>query len=537
MPVTWDNLSEDQVEDLIAVLLGHLYPDVERIDGAGGDGGRDLHYRSAQAYDIWQIKSFTGRMTASRRQQVKRSLQRAAQHGPSSWSLLVPINPTPREDEWFRELTGPVGFPAVWRGKTWLDTELSKRPHIVRYFRSGGHQEAVELLTQMAQEQAALAGGVPDALDRLDALVKLANELDAHYRFALASDGATRSVTVITRYADAVKDRPIGGTIRFRAPRNDDERERFDRLREAIDFGGGFTIGPDLLESMSLDLPAGLGGVFEGGTVEMRPADRENWSLEVRAVVQDASGRALATLPVTFTERSRGLRGLTASGTDLTGVITVVLKVDLEDRRFDLTFHTRMAPGTLPGEVLTPVVFLSNLAAGHSVTLTRRDTGENLLGSLPISGLPPIDRSTPEVFRALDRIQQHTGVYFPVPDELTTDDLREIRLASRLLTEAGVEQSFSRLSIGLDVKPDGAQALRERIEQGGPAQWRLVAGMSVSISGNSLELGTVEIYLPSARVENVDKVLAALQQEATSHVILKLVPGDSAVQRISLVPS
>ena len=40
MRIKWDELSEDQIEELAAILIGHINPDSHRIDGSGGDGGR-----------------------------------------------------------------------------------------------------------------------------------------------------------------------------------------------------------------------------------------------------------------------------------------------------------------------------------------------------------------------------------------------------------------------------------------------------------------------------------------------------------------
>ena len=61
------------------------------------DGGQD-----GQITDAFKLKSFTGRMTSGRRKQVERSLNRAAALGPTQWTLVVPIDPTPAEEKWFR---------------------------------------------------------------------------------------------------------------------------------------------------------------------------------------------------------------------------------------------------------------------------------------------------------------------------------------------------------------------------------------------------------------------------------------------------
>ncbi len=42
MPIRWDDLGPQKYEDMVSVLLSRLDPDAQRIDGKGGDGGRDV---------------------------------------------------------------------------------------------------------------------------------------------------------------------------------------------------------------------------------------------------------------------------------------------------------------------------------------------------------------------------------------------------------------------------------------------------------------------------------------------------------------
>jgi hypothetical protein len=103
--VKWDELDPGRYEDMVAVLLSNIYPEAaERIDGSGGDGGRDVQLRYESDLDGFELKGFTGRMTSGRRAQVKRSLRRAASVGLRSWTLVVPIDPTPGEQRWFDTL-------------------------------------------------------------------------------------------------------------------------------------------------------------------------------------------------------------------------------------------------------------------------------------------------------------------------------------------------------------------------------------------------------------------------------------------------
>ena len=95
--VRWEDLDPGTYEDMVSVLISRLHPEAQRIDGSGGDGGRDVQVPTDDGLVIFELKSFTGRMDSSRRRQVAASLERASQHEPVAWHLVVPIDPTQGE--------------------------------------------------------------------------------------------------------------------------------------------------------------------------------------------------------------------------------------------------------------------------------------------------------------------------------------------------------------------------------------------------------------------------------------------------------
>ncbi|MYX15237.1 hypothetical protein GTY67_17885 [Streptomyces sp. SID8374] len=119
----WEQVAQqaDAYETAVAVLLNLLDRDILRVDGAGGDGGRDAQFRRDDGtLAIYEMKSFTGRLDRSRRRKVERSLARAAEHGPTSWTLVVPIDPNPAELDWFEGLRSQYPFPLSGYGLNWL---------------------------------------------------------------------------------------------------------------------------------------------------------------------------------------------------------------------------------------------------------------------------------------------------------------------------------------------------------------------------------------------------------------------------------
>lgn len=77
-------------EQAVAVLLSCMHPQLLRVDGSGGDGGRDAQLTDPDGLHVFEMKSFTGRMTKGRRDKVEKSLGRAALLNPVSWDVIVP---------------------------------------------------------------------------------------------------------------------------------------------------------------------------------------------------------------------------------------------------------------------------------------------------------------------------------------------------------------------------------------------------------------------------------------------------------------
>ena len=62
MSIRWDEFEPQGYEGMVSVLLSRLHPDAQRIDGKGGDGGRDVqivHGQDGLITDAFELKSFT----------------------------------------------------------------------------------------------------------------------------------------------------------------------------------------------------------------------------------------------------------------------------------------------------------------------------------------------------------------------------------------------------------------------------------------------------------------------------------------------
>ena len=243
--VQWGIVGHAMCEAMVKVLIKRLHPTVQAIDGSGGDGGIDLRMHTEHGLVIYQIKSFTERMTSSRRQKVKQSLERASAHDPVRWHLVVPIDPTRGELAWFEQLTEQYPFECVWDDKTWLDSEMAKRPDIPRYYLHGGESEIVALLESISREHPAVARGAAAAsVDRVAEIVARLNKLDPHYVFDItARHDGTVSWATLPRYPGAGQDRPAA-TTRFAFPSTAEGAHARQMVEDLFDYGTPCVVPP-----------------------------------------------------------------------------------------------------------------------------------------------------------------------------------------------------------------------------------------------------------------------------------------------------
>jgi hypothetical protein len=217
--VDFDRLSPREYEDMAAVLLSRIHQ-AHRIGGSGGDGGRDCYFAAENGTHAYELNGFTGRMTPGRRQQVIRSLNRAMETSPRTWTLVTPISSTPAEQDWFDSLQTGISAEMDWRGKTWLEEQLAKYPDILRYIAAAAN-EVIRLLGVIGVLGVIGAQGCAAArrtrlAHRFAGAVSRLNEIDPFYQFEFTVTDGKAMVTAHTRYSDAMRDRPITASTSLR---------------------------------------------------------------------------------------------------------------------------------------------------------------------------------------------------------------------------------------------------------------------------------------------------------------------------------
>ena len=505
--VKWGELDPGLYEDMVAVLLSNIYPDAaERIDGSGGDGGRDVQLRYGADLDGFELKGFTGRMSSGRRAQVKRSLQRAASLGLRSWTLVVPINPTPGEQRWFDSLEPLIGCPITWRGLTWLDARMAERPFVARYFIERLQDEVLALLERLSAENAAMENGVPDALTRVQQLVVQANELDPYYRFEITSDGTSTAVTIIPRYPSAMKDRPIGANVRFRFPKTPEGEAKLAEFQEAMQFGTAVSLSGDFVEHLAIDAPAGLGGEHSGGTVEMFAHVPPDPDRRMMLGAKDGSGRIVARVGLDLTIVSSGQGGAILEGSDRSGAIRVRMRADGLARMINMQLTVLGALPFYPHEMVPVARLLARIKEGDTLVLLHESGEEagSLEGSFDEAG-ELMGETFAELVEDFAILQAKAGRIELVQPELTLEDAQNIHNGARWARGGSIAGTWENMTSQLrDDVPD--ELLQRMATETFPFRIQEPDGLRVVVQGIEYTLGTTTtVSMLSARLSDADR--------------------------------
>ena len=537
MPVQWDKFEPGGYEDMVSVLLSRLYPESLRIDGKGGDGGRDVQIVDRQdgaMIEAFEEKSFTGRMTPARRRQVEHSLKTASALKPPQWTLVVPIDPTPNEYEWFRKLGAEYPFPLVWRGETWLDEKMAAFPDIERYFVEGASDEVIRLITQLRDEQAWI-GDVNDAVQRLVALHERLNEIDPHYRYELATvhpgsnfwpsdvvmsvrHGDVR-VDIYPKYFGAGKDRPI--TLSFTLALEPDDVI----VQESLGYGLAVEIPGRMINNLYIDAPSGLGGDFTGVELKLWPVEtRLDETVTMWLDIMDGDDR-IASCSVRVTERTGGPNGTMFTGTDSTGWLKASFRVNYVDQEVEARF--RLDPESAMPVALVPLLrWLDGFQPGRRLRV--RWPGGFEFDS-EVSEVILEDGAALSMFEALAFIQEHSGVFWEVSPLFTDEDVEAILNTAALMRGETVTRKW--VSFNLNLKRWGPEL--DELVRGGTVQFLLEQDASLGLDGEVIPIGRIRTHVPSARLADLEFVRSELASGSVPP--LRLVPGDSDEAQQSLV--
>ncbi|MFJ5157055.1 hypothetical protein ACIQCF_37085 [Streptomyces sp. NPDC088353] len=522
------------------MLVLRLRQRARAVDGSGGDGGRDLfEYTEDGELVVYEAKSFTGRMTAGRRRQVERSLVSAARHQPDHWDLLVPIDHNPAEEQWFEKLRVQFPFVREWLGRSWLDEKFAAHPDLVRYALQESGDYILERITEARAERDTLLGGVPDYLERTSALQTRAQEISPHYALhtTLGADGQT--VVHLTPKGPAPDDgqAAIRFTGRIRFPVGDEqEAERRRQFEETMRFGGEVELTAVNLAETRLAGPAGLGleQLTLAGVRITSPRQEVTPPLRGQVIVQQPSGFPVASLSVAFTHRILGTDGGTLHGSDVTGLMRVQVRFSRRDLSGRLTFSFAPPVTAMPAALVPVLKLLAESDPGRFMALVfAGDTSEGLRAPIT-TGMTPRGweageaRFWADAYDGLARLQSRTSQFFPVPDDFTRQDVREVKEIHALLD--GEEIVLRGESVSVEV------ISAEGLDQLGGIRggmFRLTAGyesMLFTLGDHQIDLGPCTETYTLDKILNMKEARGALAEHGRATVVMRLAERFPAVR-------
>jgi hypothetical protein len=537
--VEWDKLDPQTYEVMVSVLLSNLHPDAKRTDGSGGDGGKDVSFPTPKGLEIFELKSFTGRMTPARWRQVEGSLARGRELEPAAWHLVLPIDFTPAEEAKFAEVIADSAFACDYFGLTWLNAQMAEHPRIPRYFLQGGAARVVELLTELGKEEANLTGGVPDLAARLQRLSQRADEIDPHYRLGFGvSDTGAVSVSLSPRYPGAELDRPITITTSFAFPTTPEGLEAHAALTDAIRFGISAVIPSEYVKKVLVDAPAGLGGEHEGGHLVIGGTPITGSEFPINMVLIGPDKRRLASLPLTVGQQTIGAAGFEATATDPSGCIRCRMRTDIEAKRMQLSYEVHLPPTCLPSLALPTVRFLAIFGVPNQMQLELPD-GSPLNPPYELDREPPVAAEYVDIVKAFERLQAHGQVYFNLPSTLSQHDFEELLESDVLLrgetaTSTWTPYTMGVIGVGTFVELGRASGI-DVLAGESFTQW-VVGDFASDISGHKIPLGVCTRRLFSAVVDNLDEVNRAFAEDPTREIEVRLRPGSDDHATLKLGP-
>ncbi|MFF5003731.1 hypothetical protein ACFY3G_12940 [Streptomyces phaeochromogenes] len=529
-----ERLGSNVYEDMVSVLISRLHQQAQRIDGSGGDKGRDVQVPLPTGLEIFELKSFTGRLDerSGRRRQVADSLKSAAKHNPAAWHLVVPINHTDGELEWFNNLTAAYPFPCDWLGKDWLDDQMASHPELRRYYLEGSNDEIVRMMQEINQEQAALTRGVPDLVERVRALKDRLNSLDPHYEFSfqVQPSGAV-NVTTHPRYPGAEKDRPIqiGGAFSF--PNTEDGRKAAKALQDSFDYGTATVVPSEFVKNISIDAPAEFGGTFEGGELQIAGAINNTLLRDARFAlrIRDSQGVIKAHLPLEVKERTSGRRGIELALEDLGGAVKVKARFDMTAHHANITYSFHLPESCLPSILLPALHFLAEAKDDRGATMVLN--GKEIGPPMGLSVSYPDAGDSIKLLRILDDIQRISGIYFTVPHSLTDEEFESIKEAHLYLTNKTSVSDWNRLTFTIPrTRLDAPEV--QQLKVGTVSNFPVGKDLILRLGEDVFNLGRLIMTCASARLESMTNIADDSDPEA--RVELTIVPGSDPSISISL---
>jgi hypothetical protein len=535
----WSGLDPGKIER-VAQLLLRKECGATSVDGAGGDLAQDLRLDGPDGLTIFEVKSFTGRLTGSQKRQIAGSLQRAVQvHAPGRWVLVIPLNPSPAELAWFDTLRARFpGLQLDWYGLDWLDGKIAGREDLLSYI-EGAQHTLLRRAKQYGMEREALTSG-DDLTHRMNDLLRLGDTITPYWKWRYGDTPWGPAQILTAQRPDAPGEDPVQLTPHFSFPTDDpDAQETAERLRRALRLGGEVAIPGCYVEQVEVTAASEATQRLLGETRRQVSELRfisvpNNTGLPMRGtlVLERSGGREGLSVPFTFTQNVGGTDGRTLTGTDPSGLLQGQLELErgeLVHGRFRLT----LAPlaGAYPHDVLPAVHFLAACEAGDILHFRR---GPLTVSSFAADAGAP--EGIPDLYRlvaALEVLQAHLGTLIPVPAEVKSEDFQDLMAMAGALSGGSARLRYTGLS--LSVRPGGIRSLLESIPSEPGGIYGAPNSMYITLDGQRRDVPGLAFWAPNVVLLNRDELESVADDDTAEAVANFSSPEDTGVFMIRAV--
>ena len=534
--VDWGSYSGEDLETVMAILLLQERPSAWHRAPSIGDGGVDVAEPVTGGYTIYQIKKFANRLTASQKAQIKSSYETVLS-GPRldqrvvEWNLVMPLDPTSEDDDWFRTLTADAPFESRWLGRVFWDSEASKYPYVIDYFFRDGKERLLSRI-QTLHQLLANPDSPPRPGDVVDALGRLRDELnsaDPYYTYDFAVTGSPPSprnvprlvmsqtrgtvwggyvtVDIIARYGQATSDRPVRGSLTVVVVDAERGIDVSEEMRAFQAYGRELILPEGALGGVTVDAPGGLGGTFEGGQAAIGPRRVETEQPHrVELDLLKPTGELIVSVTVEVSQMTRGDVGIELTGTESHGAFDFDLRIDKPDDNSkrsscEWSLRKRSLSGLAIAYVMPAIRFMCAVCAPNRLRVQLMNgpariarAEADLLESEVLS-----DEISYHFSESLSSLQPHTSVPIILPDQFTREELDEVEHAARLLRGEIVVVDAAKVE--LVVGEDQRQLVESIVAAGGPLT--STSPLAVTIAGTNIPLGFAMTAAINPRVEGI----------------------------------
>ncbi|MEU3431749.1 hypothetical protein [Streptomyces gardneri] len=536
MAVEWDRVGQPRFDRIVEALVHRLYDDtavVQAVNGRGGDRGIDIRAVSGNRLRIFQLKYYPDGFATSmkgRRPSIKESFERAIEHDPYEWILVVPCTVTDSERAFVEGLPKERNVKVRIMDRAELDDRLAAHRDIEASFTRDQLFEAAKVY---GQEKAILRRGPRDLAKRVKRLGRVADEVDPHWTMDFAREGDKVIQTLRGKHPRAHEVSPI--SLTFAGHSQGLTPELSSAMTRAFGYGVAeeVVLPPEAVKRLTISGPDWLTKTFKNVEVTWRPTGpAPGAGAPAELAFVDGQGRVTAS----YTGRLNGLgSGSLGRSIDVAvpgGQIRIL-------NPFDGAVPPKLAynfslEGLAPHDAMKALRLRRRLLEGGDFQVTV-DGSTAGAGRLSRAASDDVMRRLEQLYlfaEDLDVVQRHCEQYFPVPFELPAVDRIALRMARLLVDGRCVASPFSR-TLTLTVTGAEDPAMRQLLS-GSPQSVRLATpDCAVQIAGRSLDLGAACVFHTRVVAQDGPSALAALDAGAVEREII-LRPADGEQFRMFL---